>query len=990
MRIERIGSYDVTALIGEGGMGQVYQASDTWLDRTVAIRGRARDTVQAVCCGLVAAALVTGTVRAQQSPGGAAASVQRQTVGVMPFANLSRAEADQVIGDGIAETLAADLVATTGIEVVHCGPVSRAARAGTSLGVNVLEEVAALRKCRERGATWLIAGGYQRTGDRLRITARLLEVATGGVRHTVRVEGVVDELFVLQDHVVEAVGAQVGPSGRATVPDTTGEVSVLVDQPDRLPVPPTPVAPTPATAVATPAVAEETALLVFEGPPPPLLPETIARDAAGRVTVRAVRVSEPLRIDGALDERVYRDVSPASGFIQREPLENVPATELTDVWVFFDGDHVYISARCWDSAPESRWVANDMRRDGTNVGQGDVVVFLLDTFYDRRNGVVLTINPIGGRLDGQMTDERNYNGDWNPIWDLSVGRFEGGWTVETAIPFKSLRYRPGRAQVWGFNAQRNVRWKNENSTLRFVPAARGLGALMQASLAATLVGLEAPGDSRSLEIKPYAIADLTSDPVRDLSNDPGGDIGVDVKYGVTQNLVADVTINTDFAQVEADEQQVNLTRFSLFFPEKREFFLENQGLFDFGGARSVPRGGGGGGNVPIMFYSRQIGLTQGQEVPIDVGGRLTGRVGKFSLGLLNIQTGDAPEAGAMATSFSVVRLRRDLLRRSSIGALFTGRSVSTVGTGSNEAYGLDGVFAFYDNLNINTYWAKTTTPGLREDDLSYRGQLDYNGDRYGVQLERLVVGDNFNPEVGFLRRDDFERSAGAFRFSPRPRSIALIRKLSWEGRLDYVTDRTGVLETRDAQGQFGIEFENGDQFNTAYTRSYEFLERPFPIAPGVTIPIGGYRFRFVTVSLALGPQRRLSGNVFVQHGGFFSGDRTSASYRGRLELTPQLSFEPSLSFNRVALPEGRFTTHLVTTRTTYTVTPLMFMSALVQYNSSNDSLSTNLRLRWEYSPGSELFVVYNEDRDTDPLLPDRTTELRNRAFVVKVNRLFRF
>ena len=391
-----------------------------------------------------------------------------------------------------------------------------------------------------------------------------------------------------------------------------------------------------------------------------------------------------------------------------------------------------------------------------------------------------------------------------------------------------------------------------------------------------------------------------------------------------------------------------------------------------------------------MFYSRQIGLTQGQEVPIDVGGRLTGRVGKFSLGLLNIQTGDAPEAGAMATSFSVVRLRRDLLRRSSIGALFTGRSVSTVGTGSNEAYGLDGVFAFYDNLNINTYWAKTTTPGLREDDLSYAGSSTTTATAMGCSWSGSWWGTTSTLKWDSCDGTTSSAAPGRFASARGHGRLPLIRKLSWEGRLDYVTDRTGVLETRDAQGQFGIEFENGDQFNTAYTRSYEFLERPFPIAPGVTIPIGGYRFRFVTVSLALGPQRRLSGNVFVQHGGFFSGDRTSASYRGRLELTPQLSFEPSLSFNRVALPEGRFTTHLVTTRTTYTVTPLMFMSALVQYNSSNDSLSTNLRLRWEYSPGSELFVVYNEDRDTDPLLPDRTTELRNRAFVVKVNRLFRF
>ena len=681
---------------------------------------------------------------------------------------------------------------------------------------------------------------------------------------------------------------------------------------------------------------------------------------------------------------------------RRKPTAGMLATEQTDVWVLFDDDNLYITVRCWDSAPESEWVANEMRRDNFTIVRGnDSIGVLLDTFYDRRNGILFNTNSISGRIDAQMVDERTFNPDWNPIWETRSGRFDGGWTAEMAIPFKSMRYRPGRAQVWGLNVRRNVVRLNEHSFLAPLPAEQGQRGLFMASLAATLVGLEVPSGGRTLEIKPYAIADLTSDRARDLSNDPGGDVGLDVKYGVTQGLVADLTVNTDFAQVEADEQQVNLTRFSLFFPEKREFFLENQGLFAFGGAGAGAFGGGG--TTPVLFYSRQIGLSRGQEVPIDVGGRLTGRVGAFSLGVLNIQTDDLPEAGAVATNFSVVRVRRDLLRRSSIGALFTGRSVSTstTSTGSAETYGVDGLFSFYDNLNINTYWAKTTTPGLTEDDVSYRGQLDYNGDRYGVQLEHLVVGDHFNPEVGFLLRDDFERSVGSVRFSPRPQSIAAIRKFTFDGRLDYITDRAGRLETREQQGGFGIEFENSDQFNATFTRSYEFLERPFRIAPGVIIPVGGYSFQDVQTGFTFGLQRRLSGRVSVQHGGFFSGNKTTVSIgqgrnQVRLELTPQFSLEPSYSYNRVDLPEGQFTTHLVRARTTYTMTPLMFVSALVQYNSSNDSLSTNVRLRWEYTPGSELFIVYNEDRDTDVLMPDRVSAIRNRAFVVKVNRLFRF
>ena len=296
-----------------------------------------------------------------------------------------------------------------------------------------------------------------------------------------------------------------------------------------------------------------------------------------------------------------------------------------------------------------------------------------------------------------------------------------------------------------------------------------------------LVGVEVPSGSSALDVKPYAISDLRTDRVSSVSNALGADVGVDVKYGVTQNLAADFTYNTDFAQVEADEQQVNLTRFSLFFPEKRDFFLENQGTFAFGGAAA-------GGNiaadsdVPILFYSRRIGLTDGRQIPIIAGARLTGRVGRYSVGVIDMQT-DADQQ-VRSTNFSVVRVKRDLFRRSSVGVLLTGRSVAQSGVGSNGLYGLDGTFGFYDNLNVNTYWARSRTEGYTGTDTSFRGQLDYAGDRYGVQLEHLIVGDDFNPEVGFVRRDDMRRSTALFRFSPRPSRMPSVRRFFYQGSLD--------------------------------------------------------------------------------------------------------------------------------------------------------------------------------------------------------------
>ena len=344
----------------------------------------------------------------------------------------------------------------------------------------------------------------------------------------------------------------------------------------------------------------------------------ITRNDTGQATVRAVRLEGELTLDGALDERIYQTVPSISGFIQVEPDAGQPASERTEAWVFFEEDNVYVAARLWDSAPESRWVVNEMRRDSFNILQNENVSFAFDTFYDRRNVVIFNITPIGGRMDGQGTNERNWNGDWNPIWDVRTGRFDGGWSFEARIPFKSLQYRPGRLQVWGFQMRRQVRWKNETSYLTRLDRALAQMGVFQASQAASLVGLEAPRSGRPFEIKPYAIGDIASDrtAVPNVTNEPGGNVGIDlIKYGVTQNLTADFTVNTDFAQVEADEQQVNLTRFSLFFPEKREFFLANQGTFAFGtGGGFGP--GGGSPDAPILFYSRQIGLNAGREVPI--------------------------------------------------------------------------------------------------------------------------------------------------------------------------------------------------------------------------------------------------------------------------------------------------------------------------------------------------------------------------------------
>ncbi len=756
----------------------------------------------------------------------------------------------------------------------------------------------------------------------------------------------------------------------------------------------------PIVVSAQTAVSATSETVRVDGPLPPTAPNVIRRDESGNATVRAVRLTQPIQLDGQLDEPFYEDTPSISDFIQSVPDEGAAATERTEAWIGFDNENIFVSARVWDSAPESEWVANELRRDTNQLRQNDTFGVMFDTFYDRRNGVMFYTNPLGALAEFAMTNEGNPNSDWNPVWDVRTGRFEGGWTVEMRIPFKSLRYRPGTEQVWGLQMRRAVRRKNEWSHLTLIPAAAaGTGAMgvFRVSRSGTLVGLEAPAASRVIEIKPYGISGLKTDAttVPELRNDFSADAGLDLKIGITDNLTSDFTWNTDFAQVEVDERQVNLTRFSLFFPEKREFFLEGRGIFGFatpGVTRGLGPGGpgsGGGVSAPTLFFSRRIGLEGGSPIPIRGGGRVTGKVGPFDVGALNIQTDDLESAGAKSTNFTVLRLRRDILRRSSVGVIFENRSVSAVAPGANRAYGVDATFSLFDNLNLLGYYAKTETDGLLGRDDSYRGRASYDGDLWGLQADHLLVGEDFNPELGFVRRKGFRQSFVSGRYSPRPASIESVRQMTFEVRLNYLENaEAGFVETRERQGNLQIELENSDSFSADFTDSYENLTEAFPIASGVAIAAGRYSFRDVQLQYSFGPQRPYSGNLSVQKGSFYGGDRTSIGFqRARIEILPQLSVEPSLSFNWVDLPQGDFTQHVASARVSYSFSPRLFLSGLVQYSDGSDSFSTNFRLRWEYAPGSEIFFVYTEERATDVF--DRFSALSNRGLVIKVNRLLR-
>ena len=720
---------------------------------------------------------------------------------------------------------------------------------------------------------------------------------------------------------------------------------------------------------------------------PPEAPNTVRRDEQGRVSLRAVRVDR-LKVDGVLDEEVYQTTPPIDGFIQQEPREGDPATDPTETWILFDDENVYFSARCHDSHPE-RMVVTEMRRDNSSVYANENFTVALDTFNDKRNGYYFLVTAIGALRDGLISDEGNPNYDWNTVFDARVRRDDQGYTLEMVIPFKSIRYNAGPNQVWNVNLRRVIRWNNEDDFITRMPKSYGSSAIYKFSSAATLYGIEVPGTSRNLELKPYAISDLRTDRTARpaFSNDLGADAGFDVKYGLTRSLIADFTYNTDFAQVEDDQQQVNLTRFSLYYPEKREFFLEGRGIFNFGSGGSGGGEWGGSSLTPTFFFSRRIGLSEGQPVPIVAGGRMTGRAGKYTLGLLNIETGRSDRVSAEPTNFSVVRVRRDILRRSTIGFMGANRSLNSAGTGSNQAFGVDANFAFYQNVYFAGYYAQTRTSGESGDDASYLGTFSYGADRYGFSYQHLMVGKDFNPEIGFLRRSDFQRNYVSVRFSPRPKSSRIVRKLYYQAGFEHIANRDGKLETREAQASFQMDLQNGDVTSVEYSSNYEYLPEPFAIATNVTLPVGGYTFQNVTAQYRPGTQHRASGTLSAATGSFYNGTKTALSYGGRVKISNQLLIEPAITLNFVDLREGSFNSNVVSGRTTFTFTPRAFVSALLQYNSASHVFTTNVRFRWEYRPMSDFFIVYSEGRDTNVT---GFPTMQNRGFVVKLTKLFRY
>ncbi len=693
-------------------------------------------------------------------------------------------------------------------------------------------------------------------------------------------------------------------------------------------------------------------------------------------TIQAYRTTEEIAVDGVMDEEAWREAVPASDFLQSEPEFGRPASERTEVRLLYDDDYLYVGAYCFDSEGPAGVLVNDIRRD-FSTRDNDVFEIVLDTFDDDRNGFLFGTNPEGARFDGQFGSEGgNFNRDWDAIWYTRARTTEQGWQLEMAIPFKTLRFQGAETQVWGVNFLRRIRRKNEDSFWSPIPRAF---RITRVSLAGTLTGIQGVRQGRNLYVKPYLVAPLTRFEGDDVDFRP--EAGLDVKYGLNSQLTLDLTLNTDFSQVEADEERINLTRFSLFFPEKREFFLENSSIFQFGPGRGGG-GGGGGGRAPdlVPFFSRRIGISDGELVPILGGARLSGRMGHYTLGLLTMR---ADEAGEIpSTHFSVVRVKRDLLRRSDVGALFVDKRDSTGLT--NRTFGVDTNFRFFEYLDVSGSVLRTDTPGAEGGESAAQAQLEWDDDLYSLRIGYLTIGDDFNPEVGFVRRVGIRQTSGRFEWNPRPgERIPSIRKLGPSIRADYITDQEGQLETRQLDGGFEVQFQDGGFLRFSQEFTFERLDEPFEVRDGQFIGEGDYGFNEFSASYSSDRSKMLSGNLRYATGGFFDGERDS--YRVGLQLQPGYRFSAGMtwSHNQLDLPSGGFSTDLVSSRFAYSFNTRMFLNALVQYNSASGEISSNIRFNFNYKPLNDFFLVYNERRSS-------SGEVLDRALIAKLTYVFSF
>ncbi len=710
-----------------------------------------------------------------------------------------------------------------------------------------------------------------------------------------------------------------------------------------------------------------------------------AAQPVGEPSVHAHHVTEPIQVDGRLNEPPWAQAPTASDFRQREPREGEPATEPTEVLVLYDDKTLYVGVRAFDSEPGAV-IARILQRDRiiresmdgrARFSGDDAVALVLDPFHDRRNAFVFATNPNGAEYDGLITDESPaYNTEWRGVWEVAARRTAEGWSAEFAIPFRTLRYPPGNGpQTWGFNVERMIRRKNEQTL--WSAWTRGEGGLNRISQAGTLVGLaDLPRSRLNLDVKPYGLVGLTKERQDDgtVPTERLTSIGLDAKWEVRPGLVLDGTLNPDFAQVEADEEIVNLTRFDLFLPEKREFFLENAGVFEFGGR--------GFFEPPpfLLFFSRRIGIVEDGEIPVMGGVRLSGRAGRQTIGLLNVLTDAA--WGEPRTNFATLRLKRDVGTSGYVGAMLTDRRHEH---DAETDAGVDFSLWPTPRLNVTGFAAVTSAYEDREADKAYRLGAVYRSDRIFAQAQHLLVGPDAETGMGFVTRTDIRRTNGFGQYVFRP-SLLGLRQLEVFTGGTWITRVTGEEQDGEAFAGTSFEWDSGETLAFFFEGGFTQLDEAFDLADRIPVPVGRYDVRRLTVFGGTSPSRRVGVRLAASVSEQWDGHMSLLDIGSRVSLGKHLSTGVGWTVSQADLPGGSFTAHVVGLRASWAFSTRLVTRAYVQYNSLDQKWITNLRLHFIHRPGSDLYVVFNDEQGEE----DAPGRLIGRGFAVKGSWLIRF
>ena len=712
---------------------------------------------------------------------------------------------------------------------------------------------------------------------------------------------------------------------------------------------------------------------------PAALAQAQQHDHSGReqYEITAKRASRPPMVDGVLDEPVWRDAAMFDSFTQQEPADGAPATERTEVRILYDAEHLYIGVRAFDSVA-SGVIATEMRRDSPQLLEEDNFQVILDTFRDSRSGYMFVTNPLGAKLEQQVFEEgsgnlrgaaANVNRDWNGVWDAAARRTQDGWDAEIVIPMVTVRSPDADIQTWGINFMRTIRRKNEQVYWAPIPKPYGLTRVSQAG---TVTGMTDVTRGLDLRLKPFLIAGGRRDRLgRSLSSSGLREVGLDAKYGLTSNLTLDVTVNTDFAQAEVDEQQINLTRFPVFFPEKRDFFLENSGQFTIGNQDNQ--------RVADLFFSRRIGLSDtGQLVPMLGGARMTGKVGTHNIAVMQLQTGEA--YGRPGENFVVARYSNDIGQRSRIGGLVVNKEA--IGDARfNRTFAADTLIQPTSSFSLHSFIARTATPGVTDNQQAFHTRATFQNSRWNTYGEFSDIDDHFNAEAGFVPRTGIKMTRMHIERNPRPGG--LIRVMEPMFQVQYITDQQNRLVTRRMHHMVGTRFQNGAYLNVVLNRWLDVLDLPFQVQRGVTIPAGEYRFYDWNFTFNSNPSRRFYERFRYSPQTFYGGTRHEVDAALGWRASSRASTEVSWLRNDVDLPWGAFVLNLGILRVDYTLSPRMTIRSLSQYNSSTRQFSTSIRYNFIYKPGSDLYVVYDGLQGNLPGRPD----LRNQQLVLKLTYL---